>query len=148
LLKEITSLDKDYLKQYQFSKEIIIVCPKCEFDGFALEAAELDPDPCPIHGGSTIRFDYFPTNGEKYCKDYDLWSLCCVDDCDVVYNVSKKPLTCPNPTCDYVGPFRYELYKTLDSYEKAKILNNRKHSLIQKHNDMVELLRRIQHNDI
>lgn len=140
LKNEIELLDKDHQKFVQLSKEIAIVCPKCKFDGYKSSAGFINPDPCPTHGGSTIHFDYFPKNGDEYCKDYDLWSYCGVEGCDIAFNMTKKPLTCPNPSCDYRGPLDYELYRTIGSRQKAENLNNRMHSLIQKLQDMLELL--------
>jgi hypothetical protein len=139
LIHEINSIDEDFNKQLKLSMEVPMSCPKCELEDISVP--DFPAPLCPKHLDRIDMSTHFArVNSDEYSKEYNLLISCNVEGCDTVFDITNETLNCPNPVCDYVGPFKYELYKTLDSKQKAQNLFDRKKSLIQKYNDMVKLL--------
>ena len=138
LASEMISLKKSYDLIEPICTQVIMECPKCKFEGINMES--MKPPSCPHHPDRPMVARIMAKNNNKHCKDFDLWTDCAVEGCDVSHFVSGQKYYCPNPSCDYAGLFDFELHKTLDARLKLHNLHNRLKSLTQKFNDMLKLV--------
>ena len=138
LASEMISLKNSYDEIEPICQRVIMECPKCKFEGINMET--LDAPFCPHHPKNPMIARIMAKNNDKYCKDYDLWTDCAVEGCDVSHFISGQEFYCPSPSCDYVGLFDFELHKTIDARQKLYNLHTRLKSLTQKFNDMLKLV--------